>query len=416
MKKLIIFTILYLCLSSLMAMNTAKSIFFADSYMLRAHGVEANYWNPAKLSPETGMDIWLPLSNFGIFVANNALDLDTYNYVVTRDTLFAAEKERILGSMDGALRLSSGGNMSVFGVTLGPSAISSSVNFYAKGAISEKFIRLALYGNSEDEYIFYESNNNASSIAYTDFTYGMGNIRIPGIPEAYPQVMAGFSASLLAGLYSVNTQNYEGYFNTDIDTGANFHQRADLRIGFGGVGFKSMLGFYSEITPYLEAGITLDNLFGAINWNLNTEMYSFYATADSVYAANLEEDILDYDDTNEEIDSFTTTLPPEMRMAVMYKHKYAVVSMDWVQGFRESAVTNATGRLSFAASFLPTPMLPLSFGISLPSSRIPLKVSYGIGLKIKRTELGMAVQSYDSIIPGSKSKGISFATNLRLGF
>ncbi len=416
MKKLIIFAAIVCCFASLGALSTARSIFFADSYMLRASGIEANYWNPAKLSRSSPKEIWVPLSDFGIFVANNSMNLDTYNFVVSRDTLQTADKERILRDMDGALRISGGGNMSLFGFSWGNQAISSSMNAYAKGAISEKFLRLALYGNLEDEYIFYESNNNASSIAFTDITYGMGDILIPWIPEDLPQVKAGFSASFLAGLYNVSTQDYEGYFTSDLDSGASFHQQINARVGLGGFGFKSMLGVHSEITDYLEAGITLDNIFGMISWQMHNELFGFYATADSVYAANVDEDIVDYDDFSEEIDSFSSSLAPELRMAVMYKHRYGSLSMDWVQGFRESSVTNATGRLSFGASVLPTPMIPLSLGVSLGSSRVPLKVSYGIGLRIKHTEFGMALQSFDSIIPGSSSKGVAFATSMRIGF
>nr|MDK2850978.1 hypothetical protein [Candidatus Cloacimonadota bacterium] len=416
MKKIMIFAAILCCLATLNGSNTAGSIFFADSYMLRASGIEAIYWNPAKLSSSSHHELWLPLTDFGIYVANNSLDLDTYNYVVSRDTLNTEDKERICRDLDGALRLSSGGNISLFGLSWGNQAISSSVKFYAKGAISEKFLRLALYGNTEDEYIFYESNNNASSMAYTDITYGMGDFVIPWIPEMLPQIKAGFSASFLVGLYSASTEDYAGYFTNDIDSGANFRQEVNLRTGIGGYGFKSMLGVYSEITPHLEAGITLDNIFGVISWELDRELYGFYAAADSIYAANIDEDIIDTDDFSEDIDTFSTSLPPELRMAVMYKNRLGSLSVDWVQGFRESAVTNATGRLSFGASILPVPIIPLSLGVSLPNSRVPLKVSYGIGLRLKKSELGLAVQSFDSILPGSSSKGIAFAMNFKIGF
>ncbi|MDD4278011.1 MAG: hypothetical protein PHT37_09005, partial [Candidatus Cloacimonetes bacterium] len=78
MKNLLLCLYLCLGLAPLLAMPTAKSIFYADSYMLRAYGVEANYWNPAKLSKDGRTEIWLPLSNTAIYASNNSLDLDTY--------------------------------------------------------------------------------------------------------------------------------------------------------------------------------------------------------------------------------------------------------------------------------------------------------------------------------------------------
>ena len=48
-NNLFAFLAALLLASPLLAFNTGKSILFADSYMLRAQGVEAAYWNPANL-------------------------------------------------------------------------------------------------------------------------------------------------------------------------------------------------------------------------------------------------------------------------------------------------------------------------------------------------------------------------------
>lgn len=416
MKKLLIILMLTLVSYSLFAVPTAKSFFFADSYMLRAHGVEANYWNPAKLSGNSPAEIWLPLLNSGICVANNALDLDTYNFFVTQDTLHTEDKDKLLNKIDGSLRLDSSGNISIFGTTMGNTAISSSTHLYAKGGCSEQYLDIMLYGNTEEAYEFTAADNNVSALAYTDISVGIGDLTLPQISENFPVIKAGVSASLLAGILSVTTEEFNGHLENNQNESMSVLQEIVLRRGMGGIGFKSMLGFYSELTPYLEAGLTLDNIAGFINWNIENRQRNLFFAVDSLFISNISEDFYVYENESVDIDGFNTRIPPELRLAVMYKHKYAIVSADWVQGFKESAATSSIGRISLASSFLPLPSLPISIGIALPNSSSALKLSYGIGYQSAGFDIGLAVQTYDSIIPGYKSKGVSLATSMRIGF
>jgi len=416
MKKILISVLFILFSLSLVAVPTAKSLFFADSYMLRAQGVEANYWNPAKLAVGTYIDLWLPGLNSGIEISNNALDLDTYNDFVSQDFLSDEDKERILNKMDGSIKADGSASVSIFGITLGNTAISSSSHIYGKGQISEDFLNLAFYGNTEDEYVFTKKHNNASLISYLDFTYGAGGFKIPFIPENYPQIVTGFSASMLVGIKSIDIQDLNMRFYSTIDSGANLDSEVLLRNGSGGVGFKGMLGMYSELTPWLEAGLTVDNILGAIHWSIANDLRRFTASADSVYISNIDEDLFHTSNKKEKADPYTTDLGTEMRLAALYKHPIFTLSADWVQGFSESTVSSKVGRLSLGAGFFPVPFMPVSVGISLPNSSHPVKVSYSAGIKSKTNEFNLAVQSFDSLIPGYNSKGISFGVATRIWF
>lgn len=416
MRKLLILLCFCLGLASLLAMPSSKSIFYADSYMLRAYGIEANYWNPAKLSKEGRTEVWLPLVNTGVYAANTSFDLDTYNFFVTRDTLFTADKEKLLSKIDGSLRFNSGGSTSIFGITMGNVALSASAKYYVKGAFAKDYLEILLYGNTEDSYEFMKSDTNFSALAYSDLTYGLGGINLPFIPEPVPAIKAGFAVSLLTGLYSLDTQEYNGYIINDPEDGISALQEVKLRDGAGGIGLKGMLGIYSEITPEFEAGITLDNIAGFIRWGLRRQMETYHFSADSVFVSNIEDDFYLQEQDSYKIDPFTTTLPPELRLAAMYKHKYAVVSADWVHGFKETASTSAIGTLSLAASFLPLKAVGLSWGLAFPNSFNPLKVSYGIDFKGRVSDLGLAIQTYDSLLPGYKSKGVSLGLSMSLGF
>ena len=146
MKKLLILLWGSIILYPLIAgSNTGLPLMYADSYMMRAYGSEANYWNPALLSEETG-DIWLPALNSGIFLANNALDLDFYNYIMEKGSISEADKQKLLDLMDGSAILSMSGPSSP-GLHLATTP--HQVSAIMPTAISERFVNW-LYGNEED--------------------------------------------------------------------------------------------------------------------------------------------------------------------------------------------------------------------------------------------------------------------------
>ncbi|PKN71828.1 MAG: hypothetical protein CVU50_09955 [Candidatus Cloacimonetes bacterium HGW-Cloacimonetes-3] len=417
MKKLLLLCcVLAIALSPLAAIKTGKSIFYADSYMLRAHGVEAAYWNPANIDMGTYEEIWLPGVNTGIYVNNNALDLDTYNYIMGKERLDDADKELILGKLDGSLRASFSGNSSIIGYAVKKISVSSSLTYVGKMALSEQYLDLMLYGNTDKEYIFDKHATDIAALSFTDFTLGMGGYPVPYLPENFPPIRFGFSASLLAGVGDVHLDEYNGIIRRSLDSGLYLYQDVDLHTALGGVGFKGMLGFASNPLPNLEVGLTLDNIFGGIYWSMLRENQKLNFEADSIYIANIDEDF--YTQTNETVDipAYTTTLPMELRMAALWTSQYVNLSTDYTQGFKNSLLTSKVGKLSFGAQFIPVSFLPVSFGIELGNSKNPWRTSYGISLRSVTGELGIALQSYDSIVPGYKSKGIAFGSFIRIWF
>ncbi|MDD3536418.1 MAG: DUF5723 family protein [Candidatus Cloacimonetes bacterium] len=417
MKKLYILLAILISLGLLNAMPSAKSIFFADSYMLRAAGVEANYWNPARINKAPGGELWLPALNTGVSISNNALSLHKYNYFVSRDTLHTKDKEKLLKGMRGKLALSAEASISTFGFTSGYVALSSANHLFAKVRAQEDILRLALYGNNKDEYRFGKEANGADGIAYSDITLGFGGFKLPYLDQYVPDIYIGASLSALAGIGSVETQKFDAIVSNNTESGLSVDLEAQARYATVGAGFKSMLGLYSEVYPNLELGFTLDNIGGSIKWmgDSSAEYYSVWA--DSIYALNVdEEDLFNEEQESRELDGFESKLPPEMRLAAKYSIANATFSLDYVQGFEHSALTSATGRISAAASYYPVQSLPLIFGISLPNSDLPLKTSYGIAYQGRSNEFGIAVQSFDAIIPCESSKGIAFALSMRFFF
>jgi len=411
-KHLLLIALLLLGCLALFGTNYAgRALMYSDSYMLRARGSEANYWNPALLR-ESVQNFWLPVGNMGFYIANNSLDLEIYNHIMKKGYLEEIDKEKLLNMIDDHIAVNMGGQMSIIGFTIGNIAFTSSAHAYAKAALDETYLRLLLYGNTEESYEFTRENNNASMLSYVDVTVGMGDLPLP-LPKNFPTVKAGWAASLLVGIEDIDTSEYYGSFSSNYD-GASLRQDIVLKTGGAGAGFKGMVGLVSEPLNSLSVGVTLDNILGFIKWGLVRENLVYHLQADSVYVANLQDDFYDYEHYREKTDSFTTNLPPELRLAALYRTPQVILSADYVQGFGSSIATSKVGRVSLGAELLPIPSLPIHVGYGFGNSNYPWRVSYGVGLKIRPFEFGIGLQSFESFLPGQTSKGIALSTYLHL--
>ncbi len=415
MKKIVlILSVLCLAAAALFALPTGKSMMYSDSYMLRARGTEALYWNPALLN-SSYQDIWLPVVNGGFQIVNNSLDLQTYNDLVGTEYLNDDDKEKFLNKIDQRLTFTTEGHYSVFGFTNGSVAYASALHLYGNMSLSKKYLSLMLYGNTEEEYIFYKANNNLAGITFTDFTMGVGDIKINLNEDVIPPIIFGLSGSLLIGGAEIHTKDYTGSLTSNID-GLSAVQNFTLGTGFGGFGYKAMLGLASDPLPNLSVGLTLDNIFGALNWSLLNEDNHFKFQIDSLYAANLSDDFFTESKTTSDAGSFSTRIPPELRMATMYHLDSFSLSLDYVQGFDNSVMTTKKGRIAAGMELLALPRFPIHLGVGFGNSDYPWRVSYGFGLKTRAVEMGIGFQCFESVLPSYSTKGVSLSSyfNVRL--
>jgi len=396
---------------------TSRSLLFSDSYMLRARGCDANYWNPALLSKEVG-DIWLSGLNTGIFIGNNSFDLDLYNFVTREEYLEDEDKQRILDAIDERVASGVGGQVSLFGFTMGNVALSSSVRVGAKAAFDKKYLELLLYGNGDGSQVFEftRDDNHVEALSYLDLTVGMGDIRIP-LPENIPDIDFGFAVSALAGIGNTTTTHFEGLLSSNLD-GLTIHQDLTQLAGAGGYGAKGLIGLHCEPVKNLSVGLTLDNIPGFIRWGLVREEFNLHFAADSLYALDLldEEAEAHYTSSFEQTkaDPFNTVFPMEMRLAAMYKTKQVSLSADYIQGFGDSPEISRQGRIALGAELRPIPVLSFFLGYGSPNDSYPWRTSFGIGLNFKELEFGFGIQSIEHFYPGYSSKGLAFGTYVNI--
>jgi len=410
MKKLLLLLAgLTLITALAFATPTAKSTQFADSYLMRVQGCEALYWNPALLS-RNYHDILIPGINQTFYITNNSFDLDAYNWLSGR-YLTTADKQKLMKMIDEHLMVEGEWHAAIFGITFSNMAFATSLHSIANLKLSKDYLRVLLYGNEQDSYIFTRNHNQFNALAYQDMSIGFGDIALNRMVsmDAIPDIKFGASGSLLLGYGIAETTSYHGDLVTSID-GLSMHQDVEVKSGSGGLGGKLLFSLASEPVKNVQVGISLDNLMGNIHWYAKPEQRSLQVAADSIYAANLDEDMFSQADSVWSISGFDTPLPAVMRIGGVYKMRQVSFSLDWIQGFKRSQITSPIGRWSLGAEFLPIPQIHLRTGLALGNQDYPWRLSYGCGFKTKFFEIGCGLQSIMSVLPGNSSKGISFST------
>ncbi len=413
MKKTIAIFALLICCALLSANSfTPKSLIFSDSYMLRAVGSEANYWNPALINKNRSQ-VWLPGLNLGVVAGNNAFDLDLYNYVMGLEYLDDADKQMIMDSMDGRLSLNLGSQLPLFGFTVKNVAISSTVKLSAKSAIDEEYLGLLLHGNGDGSQTFDFSREDTylEALGYLDLTLGWGNIRLP-LPHTLPDIRMGLAVSALGGIGNTSTEEFAGLLTTDLN-GLNIRQDLLQRAGAGGWGAKGLVGLYTEPVKNLQVGATLDNILGFLNWEYLRKEYSFHLQADSLYALDLldgTEGLVDTQFEEADTDPYVTKIPLEMRLAAKYEIKQLALTADYIKGYGNSSETTEQDRFALGAEVRPFTFLSLMLGFGSGNASYPWRTSCGIGFNLGHVELGLGIQSIKSLYPYYNSKGAGVAT------
>lgn len=415
MKACIIAWLLILSCYLATAATTAGALPYAGSFILRAQGSEALYWNPANISAQY-QDVVLPGMNIMVSADNNSFDLDTYNYICGR-YLNEEDKLNIMDKVDNSLKANSEAGGMLLGLTLGRVAFSTAMHSYGNLRLSEDYLQLALFGNEEEDYYFNKADNQINAISYQDVSIGFGSLELSPIIGTLklPTTYWGVSGSALLGYGIAQTEIYQGLLHTGFD-GVTAAQELLIKAGIGGIGGKLMLGMRMQPLPNLTVGASLDNIMGHITWIGKKDMYTYSVRVDSVYVADLEEDYYDQDESSVPIGDFTTKLPPEVRLGALYGSSRANISIDWMQAWSGSQLTDGTGVLSWAAEINPIQSLLFVTGMKFGNADQPWLCSYGMGFRGQNLDGMFGCQAFGSLLPGYRSKGVAVSVSLKIHY
>jgi hypothetical protein len=422
MKKYYILIVILLFIGSLNAYTNAASMALADSYSLRAKGIETGYWNPANLydSQETGYELYL--LNAGISLASNFLSVSLYNEI-NGDSLTISKRKNILNKFDKSLQINANMKYSLLGYSFNQHSISIGLTINALGKLSKQYLDLLLLGNTETynhNYTFSKKNNGFHALSYADMTYASSsktlNDIIPSLDyvQWLPDIKIGYSFSAILGISEADITKYDSHFSTNDSTGIHLDQEIKGRYGLGGYGMKLKFGMKSQVYDNLQVGITFDNLIGFVKWVGKTETVEFNVSTDSVFIADLSDNFITQNDTTYSIGSFETTLPTIFHFGTLYKYNKASFSLDWNQNFGPGIFYSTEPEVSLGSQYYVLPYLPLRLGFAFGNNDRNYKFTYGLGYEIDRFSLDIGFESVSQIFPNSDSKNISFGITSKL--
>jgi len=407
---------------------TPSALPFSNSYLQRSTGVEALYWNPARLNiiPTQRELMILP---FAASIENNVISLNLYNEIVT-DKTEESMKRDIMKNMDNELRLRGNASVIVGGFVNNNWGVATATNVIAHGNLDKRYVDLLLYGNYDDKYFgpdsrldFNHSNNNFSVMAYQDFTVGYGGymLDIQGLPPIY----FGASLSFLLGFASMETRDFAGSYEVSDDL-LFLDQRIIHRSATSGTGFKLAFGLSADIIEIDEnqkftVGMSFDNVLGNITWDGGAEETIMTIRDELVIEKNkplisyLDEGLFDQTDETYSIASYSTKLPFIFRFGTAYINNDFSVSLDYAQHFGGHEAVHNNPKISLGLEQVVFDWMPLQFGVRLPSGELPASFSYGIGYRTERFECGIGYKSIGTLL-GNSSKGVAFSYTMKFRF
>ncbi len=400
--------------------SNPKSFALGDAYLTKASGLQALYWNPARLGIiEHQFTISLIQTNFSLF--NNSFSLAYYNDISGKYLSEDDKKELLDRISDSGFRVK--GNLESFVPGLALSYKNYAVAFSLIGAgsanFSKKYFDLLLTGNEyEKVYDFRDNDGEAVLIGEIKLGYGK-ELNIDKIKEFFvikdsiPPVYAGINLGILHGFTYAEITDFIGSLYTK-DTGLFLDNNIEYTTSTGGNGIRFDLGLFSQITNSISVGLTLNNIFGFIRWSKDCKRNISRAYADSVLVSDIEDSIITTIDTSYSISSFTQKIPVSLHLGSSYQYKNMNFYFDYVQGFKKSILTSNQPKFSIGEEYFIHRYIPLRIGFGIGGDE-PWHLSYGIGLEKNNFEIGLAIRYYKAFLP-NYSRGVAFSIGSMLKF
>lgn len=414
-KQLLLILYIFLSISALFSFKTPASMSFSGSYVLRANGVDAIYWNPANLNIE-GYKGDIEFLSLSTSVFNNSIDTNLYNDLMV-DSLSQSVKNKLIKNSKEGILLSSNNQMILIAYTKNNIGLSLGSSLYAFGKLDQQMIKLLFEGNEYDQtYTFTHKNTKFNVLAVNDLSISYGGLLLNEInPDFFsniPNIKYGFTGSFLLGA-SARSRNVKGYLKSN-DDGFDIDQQISYDTG-NGYGFKGLLGMssvvYEKDHHQVSVGLSIDHLFSFFKSIKNCKRNEMKLSANDVYLVNLDDDIYTKSDTTYSINSSSYRFPMKYSLAFLYEYQKYNLSIDITSIDNESAFGSDDIQTSIASEYLIGKGFYVQSGVSFSKSS-PFMISYGLEYQGKKWNSGIGFQQFDALI-GPSSKGFSFSYFVR---
>jgi len=373
------------------------------------------YFNPALIGSDFNPSYTLSLLGTNIALTNNAVSIALYNDIMSApgDSINRNLKDKFLNYSGNAWKLNHLSYFSPFSISFGRFALGLRLLQGTFLMLPEPWLRLILYGNELDrEYHATKDNTYLQALNLFEIRTGFGNGNYI-TPDEKVKLLYGTNLSFyIAGPYA-ELNDVDVYLNSSSDAIMG-NDRLSIRIDttFGHFGYSFDLGFGLEYKKLYNVSIGFKNVFSSLNFS-NGVTYIHQGNLDSFYL-RMDTDTLIDTLYNEVVDTvqggFNVRLPFILTLSSFYKHpedKYKFFFL-WEQGFKNTAFSTKTPKLSLGGEYFVHPRIPLRGGLTFGGYE-GFSFSLGFGI-ISRgfSSINFGISQHRGFFSGIRGLSLSF--------
>ncbi|MDP6276875.1 MAG: DUF5723 family protein [Candidatus Marinimicrobia bacterium] len=392
---------------------TARSVSLAGAFSSYARGVDALGWNPANLGfwsqdealGEKGTrSVKLPSVAFDL--GNNTITpkwiSDYFGVGFMDDNL----KNQMINSLPDnnwillqALRVP-------FGLAVNNLAISTGLEINGRIASHPGMFELIFNGLRFDNSLSLDGTGEFEAVIPVTIGYGKEFYSI-FLNKYFDRVYLGGAVKYLNGLNRISTKFSNSTLSTSKES-INIQTTTTLTSAVSGTGFALDLGFAARSGEKLYLSISVNNLFGKINWTDSDIMSgSVNFTVDELNITELDSLFEESNTTDETTGNVNSAYPGYLLAGFHYQYRPNVsLHSTLLQGFSDEMNMSTTPRLSLGSEVNATKWLPIRFGISVGGLE-DFRWGAGFGLNFSKFHLDFGISESGGML--GSAKGISIA-------
>lgn len=404
--------LILLCIMSLstdaraqLGVSNARSVGMGGAYTALARGVEAPAWNPANLAISSSKKYHFNLISVGIGFHNNSFSKKYYD-LYNGQYLSDADKQDILSRIPAqGLRGDFDTEVQAMGFAVGHFAFTASGLATSDFVLSKDIVELILYGN-EFERAYNIGDTDGEGWGISSYAVSAG-FSFP--TYLFKEFSVGASIKYLRGHAFGKVREAETTLITDID-GVHGNGRVVIDRALGGSGFALDLGSAARLDKNWTIGARISNVINFINWSSDTKRFTYVFTADSISVKQIDDTDIDsvFIDSDEEVDieSFTTTMPRQLRLGIARTMKNFVLAIDYIQGLQKAAGVSTTPKLAVGSELRLVPFFPVRGGLAV-GGRSGFASSLGFSIDFSVFTWDFAVANKGGLFSG-RGLGLAF--------
>ncbi|MDO9548814.1 MAG: DUF5723 family protein [Candidatus Marinimicrobia bacterium] len=397
----------------------------AGAYATKARGAYINGWNPANLGLDSNPRFSM---NFGIFplipfptvqISNSAVSPFILNeHFFTGGYLTDQDKEDLLDYFpDDGLSVNPLIQLPLLNMSFGRWALSIGSELTGVVTLPKSLFNFVFFGNEFGEPMIDLDDTNVEMQAVTSIALAHGReVTIPVLSDVVEKTSAGVAVKALIGMGYAGFNNITGSATTYPDKMV-LDGDMEAVYGIGGFGMAFDLGLATVINKKMSANVSLNNLFGFVNWGIVSAEKVEYSIFTEVYA----EDFGDMDslleagvktDTSYSISNFSSNYPAYMLVGFEYRvlddlNTYATIK----QYFSNDLASSYLPKVSLAAEYQVSPWFPARIGFAFGGLE---KFQWGIGtgLHFRHYAMDIGFSQIGGMFNHAKGFSISFGQSI----